>query len=160
MQNTTRKVVDKVIDYTVPLLCAGVTVRFSNLPAEWQKVAPMALVVAAMFYVLFVTNRTRRDVEELKAIHKKSDEINDILFAALRIDMNDAMQNLYESCLKRGYTTEQERRSYGKMQAAYEACKGNGESLDRKNRFYALQHEEEYRVALLKDTENRERSRF
>lgn len=146
MQNTAKKVMDKVIDYAVPLLCAAVTVWFGELPTEWQKTAPMALVAAAMFYVLFVTNRTRRDVEELKAIHKKADEVNDVLFAALRIDLNEAMQNLYESCLRRGYTTEHERRSYKKIQAAYEACKGNGESLERRKRFFALQHEEEYRI--------------
>ena len=146
MQNTAKKVLDKVIDYAIPLLCAGVTVWFDALPNDWQKNAPMALVVAAMFYVLFVTNRTRRDVEELKAIHKKSDEVNEVLFAALRIDLNEAMQNLYESCLRRGYTTEHERRSYKKIQAAYEACKGNGESKDREKRFFAMQHEEEYKI--------------
>lgn len=147
MQSTAKKVIDKIIDYSVPVLCASVSVWFDKIPADLQKNAPMALIAAAMFYVLFVNNRTRRDVEELKAIHKKADELNDVLFAALRIDLNEAMQNLYESCLKRGYTTEHERRSYKKIQAAYEGVKGNGESKDRENRFFGLQHEEEYRIA-------------
>lgn len=160
MQNTAKKVLDKVIDYSIPVLCASVPVWFDKLPGELQKNAPMAIVAVAMFYVLIVTNRTRRDVEELKAIHKKSDELNDVLFAALRIDLNEAMQNLYKSCLKRGYTTEYERRSYKKIQAAYEGVKGNGESIDRRNRFFAMMHEEEYLVSHPQNHENRERSRF
>lgn len=147
MQNTAKKVIDKVIDYSVPLLCASASVWLDKLPMDWQKNAPMAVITAAMFYVLIVNNRTRRDVEELKAIHKKADELNDVLFAALRIDLNEAMQNLYASCLKRGYTTEHERRSYKKIQAAYEGVKGNGESKDREKRFFGLQHEEEYQIA-------------
>lgn len=146
MQNAAKKIIDKVIEYSVPLLCASVSVWFDKLPADWQKSAPTALMAAVMFYVLIVNNRTRRDVEELKAIHKRTDELNDKLFAALRVDLNEAMQNLYESCLRRGYTTEHERRSYKKIQAAYEGVKGNGESKDREKRFYALQHEEEYRI--------------
>lgn len=147
MQNTAKKVIDKVIDYSIPLIFASASVWFDELPMDWQKTAPMALMAAAMFYVLIMNNRTRRDVEELKTIHKKSDELNDVLFAALRIDLNEAMQNLYESCLKRGYTTEHERRSYKKIQTAYEGVKGNGESKDREKRFFGLMHEEEYRIA-------------
>lgn len=153
MQSYAKRVVEKVIDWSVPLLCASVLVGWKSIPAEAQHYWPVACVAITGAYGIVMAIQNRREVTRLKRIHEDADKretearaTNEAVASALRAMLDDAMGELYERCVFKGYTTEDERRRYARMHKAYEGIGGNGEAARRKIHFDAIPDEAEWKA--------------
>ena len=60
--------------------------------------------------------------------------------------LDDDMGKIFVACLEKGYSTEDERRRYDRLDAAYTSMGGNGEAARRKPLFHAIKHEEEWMI--------------
>lgn len=153
MQNYLRKVIEKTIDWAVPAVCAAALVVWKDIPADLQHYWPVVCVAIQGLCSLVIAHQNRKEVRRLRVIHEKADAkeadrkaIDDSIQKAFRAMLDDQMGSLYASCVAKGYTTEDERRRYDRLQTAYEGCGGNGEAKRRKNHFEAIIDEETWKA--------------
>ena len=150
-----KKIVDGVIDWVVPVLCAGALMLWDDMPDDVRHYWPVICIFITEVYSLVLAHHNRREIQKLCKIHEQADKeemerrANDESIAkAFRAMLDDAMGALYASCVAKGYTTEDERRRYARLHAAYEAVGGNGEAKRRKQHFEALPDEEEWNARM------------
>lgn len=144
-----RKIAEEVIDWAVPVVCAGAILIWQDMPQDVRHYWPVICLAVMDVYLLAVTAMTRREVRRLRRAQEAAsakaelDKTRDDNIAkAFRAMLDDNMGTLYALCIERGYTTEDERRRYERMQKAYEALGGNGEAKRRKARFDGIDDEE------------------
>lgn len=147
MQDVLKKAGEKVIDYIIPGACAAVLLWFGRLPENIREAVPFLAVAAIALCSIIQSGRTRSEIGKLRKIHEESDRTSDLMSEAMRAQMDDAMGKLYAGCVQRGYSTEDERRCYERMERAYEGIGGNGEAKRRASKFFALRTEEEWKAA-------------
>lgn len=162
MQSYGKKIIEEIIDWAVPVACAGALLLWNDIPMEIKHFWPVICTFIVGLYSLVVAIQNRREVKRLRRIHEKADAkeeqhriIEDSIIKAFRAMLDDDMGNLYASCIAKGYTTEDERRRYDRLQKAYESVGGNGEAKRRKNRFVAIPDEEEWKAVRLHNTEQK-----
>lgn len=144
MQNIWRKALDEAIKWAIPAACAALGLWLAEVPDDLKHaLPPVALALAVLACILVVANM-RREINGLKKIHAAAEENDKLIRSAFRAMLDDDMGKLYCSCVKQGYTTEDERRRYERLNKAYEGVDGNGEAKRRKDRFFALPTEEEW----------------
>ncbi len=153
MHSYIKRVIEKAIDWAVPALCAAVLVAWRHIPEEATHYMPVAIIGVAGLYGISISLRNRNDIKRLRAIHEAADareeaaKVKDEGFAsAFRAMLDDAMGTIYATCVARGYTTEDERRRYERLNKAYEGVGGNGEAKRRKTHFDALPDEETWKA--------------
>lgn len=144
-----RKALDELIKWAVPAVCAGLLALWHEVPLAWQHYWPVCVVALQGVYSMWLALQTRSEVKSLRAIHERADAKeaeakarDDATAKAFRAMLDDDMGKLYALCSVQGYTTEDERRRYNRLQVAYEAVGGNGEAKRRKEHFNALPDEE------------------
>ena len=137
-----RKAVETAISWAVPVACAGLLVLWKDVPEDVQHYWPVLILAIPSVASLIMSDHTRRDVKSLHKLHSK----DDTMAKAFRAMLDDDMGKIYEACLKKGYSTEDERRRYDRLDAAYTSMGGNGEAARRKPRFHAIMHEEEWMI--------------
>ena len=149
MQNYVKRIIEEAITWAVPVICAGVLMFWKEVPAKYQHYWPVLLVFIQGLHALILAYQNRRDIKRLRQLHASADEkeaarktVDDSIARAFRAILDDDMGKLYELCVARGYSTEDERRRYTRLQAAYEGIGGNGEAQRRKIHFEAIQDEE------------------
>ena len=153
MQQYGKRVIEKLIDWAVPVICAGALLLWQKVPNDVQHYWPVVCMGVMGLFSLCISIQNRQDVRRLRVIHEQADlkaeesKKKDDLFAkAFRASLDDDMGKLYAICVEKGYTTEDERRRYDRLQAAYEGVGGNGEAKRRKEHFEAIMYEEEWRA--------------
>lgn len=153
MRGLGKKVIEEIIDWAVPVACAGAMLLWDDVPDEIRHYWPVGCVFIVGIYSLIVAIQNRREVKRLREIHEKADAneaerkaLDDSIAKAFRAMLDDQMGSLYAACVARGYTTEDERRRYARLHSAYEAMGGNGEAKRRKIHFDALPDEEEWKA--------------
>ena len=151
MQKYTNKVVEEIINWAVPVICAGALVFWQKVPHDVQHYWPVVCVSIQGLYALVVSYQNRKEVKRLRKIHEDAERkeaerktVDDNIAKAFCAMLDDDMGNLYASCIAKGYTTEDERRRYNRLHAAYESVGGNGEAKRRKIHFDAIPDEEEW----------------
>lgn len=149
MQNYVKKFIEEAITWAVPVICAGILMFWKKVPEEYQHYWPVLLVFIQGLHALILSYQNRRDIKNLRQLHATADRkendrkaIDASIARAFRAILDDDMGKLYETCIARGYTTEDERRRYLRLHAAYEGIGGNGEAQRRKTHFEAIQDEE------------------
>ncbi len=153
MQHFTKKIVEQVINWAVPVICAGILVYWKNIPDDLHHYWPVVCVFVQGLYSLIIAYQNRRDVMKLRMIHENADAqererkaVNDSIAKAFRAMLDDQMGNLYATCIAKGHTTEDERRRYDRLHTAYVGIGGNGEAKRRKIHFDAIMDEEEWKA--------------
>jgi len=155
MQRYVKKIVEQIINWAVPVVCAGVLVLWKSIPDDLQHYWPVVCVFIQGLYSLILAYQNHKEVAHLREIHEKADAkeaerkvADNNIATAFRAMLDDDMGSLYAACVAKGYTTEDERRRYSRLHSAYEAVGGNGEAKRRKVHFEAIQDEEEWRAKL------------
>lgn len=153
MKQTGRKIVDEVINWAVPAACAAALLAWETVPQEWRHYWPVLCVAMIGIFSLAMEGQTRREVKRLRKIHEEADKRAEAngkrdsdIASAFKAMLDDDMGKLYVHCLAQGYTTEDERRRYRRLDAAYKDMGGNGEATERKERFFGIMHEEEWKL--------------
>ena len=153
-----KRIVEELIDWAVPAVCAGALMMWREMPENVRHYWPVICLTVVCLYDLVNSIRMRREVRRLRKIHEAADDReeaarvrDDNIAKAFRAMLDDNMGALYGACVSRGYTTEDERRRYDRMQKAYEALGGNGEAKRRKVRFDAIDDEETWQARQKKD---------
>lgn len=151
MQKYAGKIIEEIIDWAVPVACAGALLLWKDVPVEVQHYWPVVCVLIIGVYSLIVAAQNRREVRRLRQIHEKADAkeaerkaLDDSIAKAFRAMLDDDMGTLYANCVAKGYTTEDERRRYERLNKAYIGLDGNGEAKRRKVHFDALPDEAEW----------------
>ena len=154
MQQYGKKVIEKLIDWAVPVICAGALLLWQEIPDNVQHYWPVMCMGVMGLFSLCISIQNRQDVRKLRSIHEQADlkaeetrEKYDLFSKAFRASLDDDMGKLYAICVEKGYTTEDERRRYDRLQKAYEGVGGNGEAKRRKLHFETIMYEEEWRAA-------------
>lgn len=137
-----RKALETAISWAVPAACAGLLVLWNEVPEDVQHYWPVLILALPSVASLIMSDHTRRDVKNLHKLHAK----DDMMGKAFRAMLDDDMGKIYVSCLEKGYSTEDERRRYDRLDAAYTSMGGNGEAARRKPLFHAIMHEEEWMI--------------
>jgi len=153
MQKFAQKIADKVVSWAVPVLCAAALAMWSKIPAEAQHYWPVACIAVIGIYNLVVACQDRRDLKRHMQMHDERKAIDDSMSKAFRAILDAEMGALYSNAVTRGYTTEDERRMYDRLEEAYEEQHGNGEAKRRKVHYFAISYEEEWRVQHAKEHE-------
>lgn len=138
-----RKILENVISWAVPVVCAALMLLWDDVPKEIQHYWPVLFLAIPSIASLIMSDHTRRDVKRLHKLHER----DDMMGKAFRAMLDDDMGKIYVACLEKGYSTEDERRRYDRLDAAYTSMGGNGEAARRKPLFHAIQHEEEWRIS-------------
>ncbi len=138
-----KRVGEKTVDYVVPILCAGALVWVGQMPESLHHWVPVLVVGVLSLCAVILSGATRREVRKLSRIHEESDSHSILMAEATRAQLDDSMGKLYAACIERGYTTEDERRCYDRMEKAYEAIGGNGEAKRRSVKFFEIAWEEQ-----------------
>ena len=153
MQKYGRKIIEEIIDWAVPVMCAGALLVWQRIPADIQHYWPVICVSVVGVYSLIIVFLNRREIRQLRQIHEQADAkeaarraLDESIAKAFRAMLDDQMGCLYAACVAKGYTTEDERRRYARLHSAYEAMGGNGEAKRRKIHFEALPDEEEWKA--------------
>lgn len=146
-----KKIIEETINWAVPAICAAALLLFQKLPIDIWHYWPVICVSIMGICSLLITSQNRRDVKKLRKIHEDADKkeverkaIDDSIAKAFRAMLDDSMALLYAQCMVKGYTTEDERRRYNRLNAAYIGMNGNGEGTRRKIHFDAIPDEEEW----------------
>lgn len=162
MQKLGRKIAEKVIDWAVPVICAGALLLWDDVPLEVRHYWPVLGVLVVGFLSLTVAIQNRNEIKRLRQSHESNvakeaerKKVDENIAKAFRAMLDDDMGNLYGACVSKGYTTEDERRRYNRLHAAYEGVGGNGEAKRRKTHFDGILDEEEWKVKHLHN-KNRE----
>lgn len=160
MQGVRGKIVEGLVSWALPIICAGLIVVWGRVPDEIRHYWPVALVCMLDLWFGMIALQNRSEIRKLRAIHEKADAqeekrraIDDSIAKAFRAMLDDDMGNLYAACVARGYTTEDERRRYERLHRAYEGIGGNGEAKRRYTHFFALPDEAEWRAMHKKEEE-------
>lgn len=153
MQNYGKKIIEEIINWAVPVICAGTLVMWNNIPQDIQHYWPVAFVSIIGIHSLTISYQNRKEIKRLREYHERADakeaerkSVDDSFLKAFRAMLDDDMGNLYMVCLNKGYTTEDERRRYNRLHIAYEGAGGNGEAKRRKVHFDAIMDEEEWKA--------------
>ena len=142
MQHYLRKIVENIINWAVPVVCAGLMLLWDRVPENVQHYWPVVFLAIPSIASLVISNHTRNDVKKLHKLHDRDDTMG----KAFRAMLDDDMGKIYVACLEKGYSTEDERRRYDRLDAAYTSMGGNGEAARRKPLFHAIKHEEEWKI--------------
>lgn len=152
-----KKAVEEIIDWAVPVACAGALVFFGKVPKEIQHYWPVICVSVMGIYSVFVAAQNRKQIRRLREIHEEAERKelerktrDDNISKAFRAMLDDDMGTLYANCVAKGYTTEDERRRYDRLDKAYEGLDGNGEAKRRKEHFFAIPDEAEWKAKMIK----------
>lgn len=137
-----RKTIETAISWAVPVACAGLLVAWDKVPSDVQHYWPVLILAIPSVASLIMSDHTRKDVQKLHKLHDK----DDMMGKAFRAMLDDDMGKIYVACLEKGYSTEDERRRYDRLDAAYTSMGGNGEAARRKPLFHAIKHEEEWKI--------------
>lgn len=153
MQHYAKKIIEQVINWAVPVICAGVLVAWGRVPANLQHYWPVGLVFIQGVYSMVLSYQNHNEIKHLRSIHEREEAreadrkaVDDANAKAFRAMLDNDMAELYALCVKKRYTTEEDRRMYNRLHKAYEGVGGNGEAKRRKVHFDALKDEEEYRA--------------
>ena len=133
-----KRIAEQAVDYLVPVICAAAMVWLGDFPAGIGHWVPVGIVGILAMCAVVQCIRTRRDVAKLRALH----EDDGLRLEATRAQLDDSMGRIYATCVTRGYSTEDERRCYDRMEQAYENLGGNGEAKRRAVSFFAIPREE------------------
>lgn len=145
------KIVDAIIKWAVPAAGAALIAAWSNAQEDlrWVVLSVAAVILFGWYYSKTRTKtllELSKRVDEIDRRQQVSEEDMGTTRKAFRAMLDDDMGKLYHACLRQGYTTEDERRRYDRLQKAYEANEGNGEAKRRKDLFYEILTEEQYRI--------------
>lgn len=158
MQKYIKKISDAIIGWAVPAVCAAALLLWKDVPEDVKHYWPLLVVALVALWDGIATWRNRQDIRELRAIHAAADareeamqQRDEVIAKAFRAMLDDSMGVIYAACVARGYTTEDERRRYARLDAAYTANGGNGEAARRKVHFNALMDEEEWKAQQKKE---------
>lgn len=139
METFGKRILEEIIDWAVPVICAGALLFWKDLPEGIQHYWPVLCVFVVGLYSLIVAAQNRREIRRLRRIHEKADEreaerkiVEESNAKAFRAMLDDQMGSLYESCMAKGYTTLDERRRYERLHMAYKTQGGDGEA-DRRD---------------------------
>lgn len=153
MQHFCKKIIEQIINWAVPMVCAGLLVAWGQIPTNLQHYWPVFLVFVQGVYSLVLSYQNHNEIKHLRAIHEREAEkeaerkaVNDSISKAFRAMLDNDMAELYAACVQKAYTTEEDRRMYDRLHKAYEGVGGNGEAKRRKIRFDALMDEEEWKA--------------
>ncbi len=153
MQEIGKKIVDEVISWGVPAICAAALLAWDRVPQELRHYWPVLCVGITGVFSLTMECQTRREVRRLRKAHEEAErkaaetrKRDDEIASAFKAMLDDDMGKLYVACLTKGYTTEDERRRYRRLDNAYKDMGGNGEAAERKGRFFGILHEEEWKL--------------
>lgn len=153
MQKYIKKISDAIIGWAVPAVCAAALLLWNDVPEDVKHYWPLLVVALVALWDGVATWRNRQDIRELRAIHAAADareeamqQRDEIIAKAFRAMLDDSMGTIYAACVARGYTTEDERRRYSRLDSAYTANGGNGEAARRKKHFDALPDEDEWKA--------------
>lgn len=153
MKKAGRKVVEEVIGWAVPAACAALMLLWKRVPEEMRHYWPVMCLAVMCLCSLALEGQTRSEVRKLRRIHEEADKRaeetkkrDSDIASAFKAMLDDDMGKLYVSCLQQGYTTEDERRRYRRLDMAYKDMGGNGEAAERKERFFAIMPEEEWKL--------------
>ena len=141
-----KRIAEKCIDWAVPVFCAGALLLWQRIPVQAQHYWPVICVAVIGMFGLVIAIQSRRDIKHLREMREQDRHKDDAMGKAFRAMLDDNMGSLYAACVARGYTTEDERRRYARLDAAYEACEGNGEAKRRKVHFEAIPDEETWKA--------------
>lgn len=144
MQKFAKGILDRVISWAIPILCAAALAMWDKLPTEAQHYWPVACIAVIGIYSLIVACQDRRDIKRHMQMHEDRKAIDDSTLKAFRAILDAEMGSLYATAVARGYTTEDERRMYDRLHNAYEGVGGNGEAKRRKTHYEAIPYEEEW----------------
>lgn len=151
VQSYIKKIIDQVINWAVPVICAAALVFWKKIPAEAQHYWPVICVSIVGLYSMLIAVQNRKEIKRIQreradAAKREAEtrEKDENIAKAFRAMLDDDMGNLYAACVARGYTTEDERRRYDRLQKAYESVGGNGEAKRRKIHFEAIPFKEEW----------------
>lgn|GEM_PF-6273457 len=151
MNGLGKKIVDCVISWAVPVACAGLIALWGRLPEDMRHYWPVAAEGLMCVWSIAIALQNRHEIRKIHKIHENAEAkeaarqaVDESVAKAFRAMLDDDMGNLYAACVAKGYTTEDERRRYERLDAAYEGVHGNGEAKRRKPRFFALPDEEEW----------------
>ena len=158
MHKYIKKVIDTVIDWAVPTVCAAALLLWNDVPEDVRHYWPLLIVALVAICDSAATWRNCEDIRQLRAIYAAADareesakQRNDVIAKAFRAMLDDGMGAIYAACVARGYSTEDERRRYARLDSAYTANGGNGEAARRKVHFNALMDEEEWKAQWKKE---------
>lgn len=138
-----KRIGEKTVDYAVPVVCAAAMVWLDQLPPRLHHWMPVLMAAVLSLCAVLLATSTRREVVKLRQLHRDSDAHSALMVEATRAQLDDSMGKLYAACMGRGYTTEDERRCYDRMEKAYEAIGGNGEAKRRSIKFFEIAWEEQ-----------------
>ena len=155
MQQYVKKIIEQVINWAVPVICAGVVVMWGRIPADLQHYWPVGLVFIQGVYSIVLSYQNHNEIKHLRSIHEREEAkeaerkaVNDSNAKAFRAMLDMLMAELYGICVQKAHTTEEDRRMYNRLHNAYVGIGGNGEAKRRKTHFDALPDEEEYKARL------------
>lgn len=155
MQQYVKRIIEQVINWAVPVICAGVVVMWGRIPADLQHYWPVGLVFIQGVYSIVLSYQNHNEIKHLRSIHEREEAkeaerkaVNDSNAKAFRAMLDMLMAELYGICVQKGHTTEEDRRMYNRLHNAYIGIGGNGEAKRRKTHFDALPDEEEYKARL------------
>lgn len=151
--NYGKKIIEEIIDWAVPAICAGALLLFRQIPIDINHYWPVVCACVIGFCSLIVAIQNKREIKKMRKWHeensRKNEErklIDDSIAKAFRAMLDDSMATLYAQCVAKGYTTEDDRRRYNRLHSAYLGMHGNGEGARRKIHFDALPDEEEWKA--------------
>lgn len=133
-----KRIAEQAVDYLVPVICAAAMVWFGKFPEGVRHWVPVGIVGILAMCAVIQCSRTHKEIAKLRALH----EDDGLRLEATRAQLDDAMGRIYTTCVERGYSTEDERRCYERMEKAYEGIGGNGEAKRRAASFFAIKREE------------------
>lgn len=145
-----RKILETLIGWIVPVIGAAALVLWRQIPEDAMHYWPVAVLGVLAISAWWQSVQVRKDVAHLRELHAKDDKMG----KAFRAILDDDMGKLYVKCLEKGYTTEDERRRYDRLDSAYTSLDGNGEAARRKPLFHAIAHEEEWNIKKRKGKKN------
>lgn len=153
MQKFGKKVLDLVVSWAVPAICAATLVMWKRIPLEMRHYWPVVCIAIIGLSSLVVACQNRRDIRLHMCMHEERKKTDDSTDRAFRAILDAEMGVLYAKAVERGYTTEDERRMYDRLEDAYEEKHGNGEAKRRKTHYMAIEYEEEWRARHARETD-------
>lgn len=144
MNGLGKKIADGVIAWAIPIVCAGLIALWGRAPEEVRHYWPVAIMCVVGVLSIAISMQNRQEIRKMREIHESAAALEENNRKAFLAILDDSMGSIYAACVARGYSTEDERRRYTRLDAAYKGQGGNGEATRRKEHFNALPDEEEW----------------